>query len=335
MGRAPIRTGDVYVIGAGFSRAFGLPSTAELLTALHEWSDDGRLDGAAKDISKKLQDAYDYFFPSHGEHFRPDPMDFFSIMAAYEDVRGHGLPQQFKHPMLLGELQRCVARILTARVHEVRPALRGQHALLDQMLIKGNVIVTTNWDTLLEQASRERGVPVRLRDRKADAVSILKLHGSVDWVLKTEAKKSWSKNNYRSLGDLLDGRRSTSLANQPIARVPIIEDPSSGWQLLRGSVKTPFIATMARSKAAHVNPLQDVWRSAYGGLSAAKRIHVIGYSLPTDDVEIRALLRSGVQRGSARPAVRVTNPAPDTHTRIRFCIHDQIESDFAAVSGTG
>ena len=55
--------------------------------------------------------------------------------------------------------------------------------------------------------------------------------------------------------------------------------------------------TMARGKAGDLGPLRDVWRDAYGAVSRAQRLEIVGYSMPPDDIEIRTLLRAGVLRG--------------------------------------
>ena len=63
--------------------------------------------------------------------------------------------------------------------------------------------------------------------------------------------------------------------------------------------------TMARDK-------REVWRGAYGAISRAETLEIVGYSIPPDDIEIRTLLRAGLQRG--RPFNQVV-----VRTRHRRC----------------
>src|SRR5438876_253115 len=79
----PQRTRKVSFLGAGFSRALGLPNTAELLNEVHELAETRKLA-----IGRKLRDAYGFFYPEEAEAFVPDVVDFFSVLRAYEDVAG-------------------------------------------------------------------------------------------------------------------------------------------------------------------------------------------------------------------------------------------------------
>ena len=56
--------------------------------------------------------------------------------------------------------------------------------------------------------------------------------------------------------------------------------------------------------------------------------------MPADDIEIRTLLRAGVQRGEDLDGVSVRNPAPDVHVRIRQFLDRDVTSDYRGVSHT-
>jgi hypothetical protein len=76
------------------------------------------------------------------------------------------------------------------------------------------------------------------------------------------------------------------------------------------------MVTMARGKAGDLGPLQDIWRDAYGALSRASHLEIVGYSLPSDDIEIRTLLRAAILRGDGPRRLVSRNPAPDVHERV-------------------
>lgn len=71
-----------------------------------------------------------------------------------------------------------------------------------------------------------------------------------------------------------------------------------------------------------------MWDDAYVALCSASEVHIIGYSLPLDDVEIRTLLRACVARGSTEPKVIVQNPEPSVHVRFRTYVSREAESDY-------
>jgi hypothetical protein len=92
------------------------------------------------------------------------------------------------------------------------------------------------------------------------------------------------------------------------------------------------MVTMARGKAGGLGPLRDVWRDAYGAMSRARRLEVVGYSMPPDDIEIRTLLRPGVQRGDPLDEIVVRNPAPDVHIRVRQFLDRDLVSEYRGIT---
>jgi hypothetical protein len=157
----PQRTRNVFFLGAGFSRALGLPNTAELLMEVH---------GLAKikslTIDRRLREAYGYFYPEEAKTFIPDVVDFFSVLRAYEDVSvgADGAPRfagGFKDHTLLTELRFAVVRLLCDRLRSIQVPDEGWPAV-DAMFQPGNVIVTSNWDLFVEWYACCRKIRLRL-----------------------------------------------------------------------------------------------------------------------------------------------------------------------------
>ena len=90
--------------------------------------------------------------------------------------------------------------------------------------------------------------------------------------------------------------------------------------------------TMAPGKSSELAPLLTIWNDAYWALSSARNISFIGYSLPQDDVEIRALILAGLGRGRQPVNLRVRNPAPDVHERSRTYIRRRFEEDYSPLT---
>ena len=335
MTRAPDRKRDVYFVGAGFSCAAGLPNTAQLLSEVHRLAADKPAWGVSNRLEERLQAAYEFFYPTRGPGFRPEVVDFFSVLTSYTQIDQGGLPQGFGDRALLTGLKFAVAHLLCEATKQVTTARLAQsHELLDRMIRRGNVIVTTNWDTLIERACNARDVPYRLWGAPADSeLTILKLHGSIDWLLRKDAKRSpVSKVTYASLEDLENSERAR---HRPLQKAPVIrtrvERPGALWQTIKGSTRNPYMITMAPGKADSLGPLLDLWSAAYRGISAARVLEVVGYSMPDDDVEIRTLLRAGVLRGTSDPQLIIRNPAPDVHRRVREVINSEARSNYTPV----
>jgi hypothetical protein len=328
----------VYFLGAGFSCAAGLPNTAQLLAKAHELAQTKSSWGLSKQLGRRLTDAYRFFYPSAGEGFRPEVVDFFSVLSSYLQIDTGGLPQGFADRQLLQDLRFAIVHVLCDALRGLTPeALKQPHVLLDEMLKPGKVVITTNWDNLVERACAARGVPLRLAGDPSDNfLLLLKLHGSVDWVVKSAAKKPVAKGTYSLLSELQNAAhpRRRDPAGAEVLRVRL-EREGRAWQTIKGASAEPYMITMSPGKADSLGPLLGLWAKAYRSVSSASRLRVIGYSMPSDDIEIRTLLRAGVLRGPEDPTVEIWNPAPDVHVRIKEYVLARASSDYTSVPPVG
>lgn len=335
----PARARSVYFVGAGLSVAMGLPNTAMLL--------DGVLDLSrraprwqAEGLEDRLDRAFKYFYPDAiNLGYRPDVVDFFSALRTYVDV-GAGLPGGFTDaPHLFRSLKSAIAHLLIEKLRANTKALKAGHPYLEEMLTPGNIIITSNWDLLIERYAQVHGIPLRPSGLGGpDEIALLKLHGSIDWCLGQHMSMR-TLENYAMLNERLFGTRPYKPSLPPkdqranvTVRIRVVENWSRALAMVRSRASEPHMATMARGKAGDLGPLRALWRDAYGAISRAARLEVVGYSMPPDDIEIRTILRAGVERGTDLDKVIVRNPTPDVHERIRRYLDRNIESDYRGIS---
>ena len=332
----PARERDVYFVGAGLPCALGLPNTAMLL--------DGVLDLADHDgLGELLKRAFKFFYPDAvNEGYRPDVVDFFSSLRTYLDV-GVGLPGGFADaPHLYRSLKRAIADLLIKKTRKCNATIEKGHPYLSEVVQPGNVVVTSNWDVLIERYASLHDVPVRLTGTgHDDELVLLKLHGSIDWCLGKHMRLKGRTDYYAMLNECLFPRRpykpvlpAKKDRTEILVRMRTLERWSRALAVTRRYASEPHMVTMARGKTGDLGPLQKVWRDAYGAISRARRLEIVGYSMPADDIEIRTLLRAGVQRGEDLDGVSVRNPAPDVHVRIRQFLDRDVTSDYRGVSHT-
>jgi hypothetical protein len=326
------------VIGAGLSAALRLPNTRELLMRVHQLATSQAFWGQTRNLDPRLETAYKFLYPEQGgTGFRPDAVDFFSLLKAYSQI-GRGLTGGLKDSgALLTDLKFAIANALVYDLREAETALQTSHAELEAILTAGNVVITLNWDMMIERYAFLHDIPLRLLgEPNDDEVLLLKLHGSIDWTLESDRTKSRDTDNYSALRErILRTRRYTAAlkATDEILRTRALEHWNDCWRKIKSRTREPFIVTMSQGKASDLERIQSVWDTAYYALSAAKEVRIIGYSMPHDDVEVRALLRAGVSRGSSRPRVYVQNPAPDVHDRIRNYLSRSITSNYVPFPG--
>lgn len=334
MGKAPPRDRHVYFAGAGLSCAFGLPNTAALLTKIAE---DPSIGSAL--LHSHLGEAYKALYPDGDRRlFTPDTVDFFSSLQAFIDIGAPGLPGvNLKEARELHrDLKFAITRLLVtvAKAAEASGKL-ASNAYLDAVIQPGNVVITSNWDLLLERTAEVRGVPVRRSGKpSASDMLLLKLHGSIDW-LEWGQRRPRSAEALDDFATIRETKRRIALPADGADELVRIRIGNSQWgqcwQRIKARTEEPFIVTMYRGKGAELSALAEVWTDAYSALSHAKSIEIVGYSLPPDDLEIRTLLRAGLTRGQQKVAVTVRNPAPDVHARIRQHVFPQARSDYSSV----
>lgn len=335
----PKRDRNVFVVGAGLSCALGLPNTAMLLDGVFELSE--RVARWRRDrLVERLERAFEFFYPDAvHEGYKPDVVDFFSALRTWIDV-GAGFPGGFSDaPQLYRSLKLGIAQMLIERTRACAKTLRSGHSYLDELVQPGNIVVTSNWDVMIELYASLHGVPVRLSEGGSDELTLLKLHGSIDWCLGEHTRRPGNTENYALLNERLFGARpyrpaipAKSQRRGLAIRTRALEAWSSAWRVTSGGAREPLMVTMARGKVGDLGPLRGVWRDAYSAVSRAKRLEVVGYSMPPDDIEIRTLLRAGVQRGSGLSEVMVRNPAPEVHLRVRQYLDRGVASDYRGVS---
>ncbi len=318
-----------------------MPNTAALITDVKRELEQGSWRHSAN-LGTELKDAFKAFYPDgEDKGFTPDAVDFFSTLHSYVEVCA-GYPGSLSNTAdFFRRLKFGIAYLLTKRLRDVDAKLVQGSDYLDQIVRPGNIVVTSNWDFGIEHYARLKGVPVRWRGHRDNELVVLKLHGSIDWALGLHARivdfgtgdfamlneQAFGPNNYKPTLPTAKNKLRTS-----VIRTRALEEWGQAWSRISSRTEEPYVVTMARGKSGELGPLLDIWRDAYEALSRARRLEVVGYSLPDDDIEIRTLLRAAVRRGSGPSKIVVRNPAPDVHVRFRrFLRRVAIESNYLPV----
>lgn len=322
-----------YFVGAGLSCAFGLPKTSALLRDISEAAKVSPR-GPSTDAMKE---AFAALYPDGKKReFLPETVDFFSVLQAYIDIGAPGLAGvRLKDANeLRRDLKMSIVRLLISKQREAEASSKfSGNAYLDEVVREGSVIVTTNWDMMVERYAAMKGIPVRRTGEPGESyLLLLKLHGSIDWTTWGTARHREDEDDFALLREFKQ-RMCSTIATEAseIVRVRAIETWSRSWQKLSSRLVEPFLITMYHGKGGEVASLSAIWRDAYNALSRAKQVGIVGYSVPADDLEIRTLLRAGLTRGQQNVRVTVKNPSPDVHGRVRQHIEAKAESDYASV----
>lgn len=307
----------IFIIGAGFSVHAGLPLGAQLFELVREvihrrYGSDNKLEG---DLEWYLE----YRLRCDGipiEH----PVDYEKFMS-YLDLEHYlGLRGSDTWSEEGNESQLLIRNGIMEVIHSRTPETPTAECIrFCQKLLPMDVILTFNYDTLIEDTLDYLGKPYRLFPNRLKEVGLMsssidseaeeseivisKLHGSIDWYDKLphiKDRELASRHEYPWESRHPIFKDGSSIAHAQLIEGPYEEDDplqyvyrvndlsqivdSQFWQC------SPLILSPSSSKILYANPLKSLWRGLQkaGGLNFG--LGVVGYSLPPYDEYARQAL---------------------------------------------
>jgi len=159
-------------------------------------------------------------------------------------------------------------------------------------------------------------------------IKIMKLHGSVNWLLCPNCNRL-----YVGLG-----ASSEKLSEYTIAKIcPECEKAynKTGQDDYEGPILEPFIISPTFVKQFDNVHIQMVWHNAYMDLYKADKIIFIGYSLPEADYHLRTLLKRAIQPNTKIDVVLIKSDRCPKVPVFRSISHKYAESRYKAFFGQG
>jgi hypothetical protein len=159
-----------------------------------------------------------------------------------------------------------------------------KHALLNNFVNRlkyGDVVITFNWDNLIEKTLYSMNKKICFSKRDPECITILKLHGSISW--------GHIPNGYKFKKDetgLLWLSKDDGIFYMQDHRY------TDMWDVLD---IPPVIIPPIASKTFSDKPyFETIWYEAFNSLMDTKKISIVGYSIPNDDLQARTLLVSAL-----------------------------------------
>jgi hypothetical protein len=151
-----------------------------------------------------------------------------------------------------------------------------------------NSFISFNYDLLVEDALKKLSIPFTYgfdsKQNDADVIEILKLHGSVNWARKEKSTTNYTI--YDSYEDLRSKRQTPQLV------------PPTWRKIFTG-------------------PLRQVWDRSLKSLESATRIIVIGFSIPATDNHFKYLMAAGLQNNISLREIIFVNPDSSGSLELR------------------
>ena len=314
---------SVYVLGAGFSAAAGLPLGTNLWEEIHRRATlmaSNPNDRASKFLDD-LNSYIEFKRECEGISLQPREVNFeeflgFLDIEHFLGLRGkETLSREGNETQII--VKTLIGQILTEKIPTTIPDLYINFA---SKLTPGDVILTFNYDTLLERACDYVGTPYRLVherystvyprgvatiDTSREEVIILKLHGSIDWFDRRpyrerleEAERDGFSSHHLSdpvfnshknwrLTPLVEGPR---VGDEPLKEVYRLRDLQAFYSDPPWFLSTPLLLTPSTAKIVYAQQFRDLWWGlGFFGIFNFRML-VIGYSLPQHDEYARQVM---------------------------------------------
>ena len=341
MGRE--RAGSVLFLGAGASRPFGIPMTAEILPHILDRLGEGTLftdpPGATAQTAERarvdLEDGLKRLVPGL---FRADvepPLitDLLSLMDQLL-VEGHAAGPELGVPALdrvRALLEQATAEVLACPAPDDDGETKANEPLLDALvdwIHRGAesggpplAIITTNYDVVLQQ---------RLFEDLGEGG----LHDLVDFGLNWREAGDTAPSHPRpaaprlrlfKLHGSLDWLRCSLCGHVYIEpghtifrEGDVLEGAGSrtcacGFRPLRQLIVAPSTVREIRDPN-----LLSIWQGALEALRTAERWTIIGYSMPPEDIAIRTLLLRANAGRATPPRISVVERGPNEEVEHRY-----------------
>jgi NAD-dependent SIR2 family protein deacetylase len=321
------KRGLVLFVGAGASRACGYPLTSDILPEIIRRVKAGRFDEHIDRHAVGFKRLLSNLVPKQGKGRMPEITEILSVidhcLESGEELFTAS-PATLKLTDARWLLERAIARAIKkihkreATPREIYNWIRGQERRGREV-----TIISTNYDFSLDRVlfgelknwsvdylKTDFGFTWRDPDDGAlvhpsnnAKLRLYKLHGSLNWLGCNRCGNIYV-NYQRTLVTLADGSDEWSQCH-------------CGFKPLRAVLVAPSFVRRYRDRN-----LLSVWRSASEALRLAKDWVFIGYSLPTEDIGIRALFMRAMFSCAVRPRVHVVGLGDAAYARYQQLFPD-------------
>jgi hypothetical protein len=322
----------LYIIGAGASFPYGLPTLNTLTWDLSQFLEE--------EESKIIHEAIYETFNVHLN--RSDDSPNFEELLNRLDARALSyLPKDSIDILSSARSQTAEIALNGLRkfiIHKCKIAegIDGPYDRLVKSLTEEDAIVSFNWDVLIELSFRRIGrkFDYLQTDDKEGSTIFLKPHGSINWfalldreLLAVDLKSNWDVLGHNLsyymmfLKDPLASRDvgdSSPFVASALSRVPAIVPPVASKMLSVGGVpRDGFVG------GGHEKLMKEIWRLFYEIVQGSTEIVIIGYSLSGTDAASIEVLKRCVKDGNGcmKKRVMIVDKNPEVLERYKYLVH--------------
>lgn len=305
-----IENGRIFFLGAGFSAGAGVPLTQDLLssaTTLFKDECNGvfqRVQSYAVDCDVDLEGV-------------TDATDFSRLCTHLEFIELQEFAGGERWSDDGSREKLCLKFYLSKSIALSTPDpkdIPSYYLEFVSGLREGDIVVTFNWDVLLEKCLQSIGKRFSY-NFAPDCLHISKPHGSISWIFGQPKTIVPTKNNFEYAPLKING---------PMMPADIYHSNklyyAQNWTIPEPLVDEvrPLIVLPGFGKGYDVRVLASYWyRTEFIGLRKGG-VSIIGLSVSEDDFIVESLFRHLFMRSAIGGLnTKILNPNPDVHSRFR------------------
>lgn len=317
--RESIKANRVFILGAGFSAAAGVPLTNELLKeALHLFSLE------CPGIYSRVEN---YAMESIGQEsgsLNVDQLNFSELCTFLEfiELREYGGGERWNQN---GSREKLALRYYLAKTIVARTpkpsAVPSLYLEFAAQLHPRDFVISFNWDGLLEAALLAIGKPYTYDRSDENAITISKLHGSVNWHLGepqrldgNPPKLPWKEMDFGS-----------GMMERSLYQVPDLLEARCWSRFQPLSEVDPYLVLPGYGKAFDVRANAPLWYKPEFIFAFTHDVYIIGLSLAHDDFFVRSFFLANLPyinsyTGTPGRKIVIINPSDAVHSDYEFVL---------------
>ncbi|MFA7279041.1 MAG: hypothetical protein WC100_02995 [Sterolibacterium sp.] len=283
-----VKQNRVFILGAGFSAAAGIPLTEELLArAMKKFSIEcpgiySRVENYAKECAGSTDDNLDLSKISFSE---------FCTFLEFIELREYGGGERWCEN---GSREKLALRFYLAKsIAEWTPSISSVPQIyvdFAAQLHERDIVISLNWDGLLEVALEAVGKKHTYNFSDEGAIKLCKLHGSINWRLGEP--NQWGKPvntlDWQSLG-FTKGMMTREIYHSPsLLRYSAWHDYAPLGEV------DPFLVLPGYGKAFDVRDNAVLWYKPEFAFATTHDVFIIGLGLAHDDFFVRSFFLSNL-----------------------------------------
>lgn len=331
-------SGTALFLGAGASKAFGLPITSELFPLILQKLSEGSLFQGKNEAEDKLQEYIKTLYPgldSLPAKEYPLITDTLSLLDHLLNT-GNSLGPGFKTKDIVAArnlFEMAILEVLKIPFRN-RPGQRSQETpvLLKQFgswIVENHnqrfvSVISTNYDIAIEteiysrinDINRDIDFGINWRDPdpfreimhlrpEAARIGIYKLHGSANWLRCNLCNHIYINLFYdithHAFQNEIDVSNSCHCGHAPLSTL----------------IVAPSLA-----RVIYDNNLPHIWNNAFEALRTATEWVIIGYSFPPEDLNIKSMLLRAFNARNTKPRITIVQKGMDSEARYRSIFGD-------------